>query len=74
VKNEGLEATTVIVSGSNSASATGGGGGALGPLAQRRYKPRSWRYYHGWSDFEKTADLALTVCGGSADQTEAFLG
>jgi hypothetical protein len=43
-----------------------------GPLAQQRHRPRSWRRYHGASDFDLAADLGLRVCG-SAKQATAFL-
>jgi hypothetical protein len=33
-----------------------------GPAAQRRFKPRSWRSYHGVSDHERAVDLAMAVC------------
>ena len=40
-----------------------------GPLAQQRYRPRSWRRYHGASDFDLAADLGLRVCGSSKQAT-----
>jgi len=43
-----------------------------GPLAQRRYRPRSWRRWHGRFDFRRAAELANRVCG-STEQVSAFL-
>jgi hypothetical protein len=43
-----------------------------GPLAQQRYRPRSWRRWHGASDFQTAADLALRV-SGSEEAATAFL-
>ncbi len=34
-----------------------------GPAAQKRFNPRSWRSYHGASDFELVTDLALRLNG-----------
>jgi hypothetical protein len=42
-----------------------------GPIAQKRYNPRSWRRAHGRWDYEKIAELALQVCG-SDEQALAF--
>jgi hypothetical protein len=33
-----------------------------GPLAQRRYRARSWRHQHGRSDFAQAAALARRLC------------
>jgi hypothetical protein len=43
-----------------------------GPIAQKRYNPRSWRRAHGQWDYEKIAELALRVCG-SSEQATAFI-
>jgi hypothetical protein len=43
-----------------------------GPLAQKRFKPHSYRRWHGREDFNMAADLALRVCG-SGRQASAFL-
>jgi hypothetical protein len=43
-----------------------------GPIAQKRYNPRSWRRAHGEWDYEKIAELGLRVCG-SAEQASAFI-
>lgn len=43
-----------------------------GPLAQRHHNRRSWRSYHGQSDYELINELALRICG-SAEQASAFL-
>jgi hypothetical protein len=43
-----------------------------GPLAQRRFKPSSWRRGHGASDFDMAADVAMRVCG-SGKQAAAFV-
>jgi hypothetical protein len=43
-----------------------------GPIAQKRYNPRSWRRAHGQWDYEKVAELGLRVCG-SAEQARAFI-
>jgi hypothetical protein len=43
-----------------------------GPIAQKRYNPRSWRRAHGQWDYEKIAELGLRVCG-SAEQASAFI-
>jgi hypothetical protein len=32
-----------------------------GPIAQRRFNPRSWRHYHGESDHEKATDVILRL-------------
>ncbi len=29
-----------------------------GPAAQRKYSPRSWRFFHGFGDFKEAVDLA----------------
>jgi hypothetical protein len=43
-----------------------------GPVAQQRYKPRSWRSYHGQYDHSQAADLALSL-NGSDEATNAHL-
>jgi hypothetical protein len=43
-----------------------------GPIAQKRYNPRSWRRAHGQWDYEKIAELGLRVCD-SAEQASAFI-
>lgn len=43
-----------------------------GPIAQRRYAPRSWRNHHGCADHEMATDLASRVTG-SARSAEAYL-
>jgi hypothetical protein len=43
-----------------------------GPIAQKRYNPRSWRRAHGRWDYEKIAELGLRVCD-SAEQATAFI-
>ena len=43
-----------------------------GPIAQKRYNPRSWRRVHGQWDYEKIAELGLRVCD-SAEQASAFI-
>jgi len=35
-----------------------------GPMAQQRFKPRSWRDWHGASDFEHYGDIVLKLGGG----------
>ena len=42
-----------------------------GPIAQKRYNPRSWRRAHGPRDYEKIEELAVQVCG-SDEQALAF--
>jgi hypothetical protein len=32
-----------------------------GPIAQRRFAPRSWRRWHGASDYQTAFDLALRI-------------
>jgi hypothetical protein len=43
-----------------------------GPIAQKRYNPRSWRRTHGQWDYEKIAELGLRVCD-STEQASAFI-
>ena len=43
-----------------------------GPAAQRRHSPRSWRSWHGASDHERAADLAMRF-NGSDEATSAHL-
>jgi hypothetical protein len=43
-----------------------------GPIAQKRYNPRSWRRAHGEWDYEKIAELGLRVCA-SDEQASAFV-
>jgi hypothetical protein len=43
-----------------------------GPLAQQRHRANSWRGYHGQSDFDLAADLAIRICG-SGEEATAFL-
>jgi len=43
-----------------------------GAAAQRRYSKQSWRHYHGASDFDAVADLALRI-GGDSDGANKFL-
>jgi hypothetical protein len=43
-----------------------------GAAAQRRFSKRSWRQYHGSSDFRSASDLALRIGGDGAGAT-AFL-
>jgi ATP-dependent Zn protease len=38
-----------------------------GPAAQRKYSPRSWRFFHGKGDFEELADLAWRIYRSDAD-------
>ena len=44
-----------------------------GPIAQRRFNPRSWRHYHGQHDHETAADLALKINGRDEKATDAYL-
>src|SRR5580700_11422788 len=37
-----------------------------GPAAQRRFRPSSWRSYHGLGDYEIAIDLALRLQGSGA--------
>ena len=43
-----------------------------GCSAQRRFSKRSWRSYHGATDFQEAGDLALYVCG-DGEGTQLFL-
>lgn len=43
-----------------------------GPIAQKRYRPTSWRRGQGGADYAVAADLALRVCG-SGEVASAFL-
>jgi hypothetical protein len=43
-----------------------------GPIAQKRYNPRSWRKAHGQWDYDTIAELGLRVCG-SGEQATAFI-
>ncbi len=43
-----------------------------GPIAQKRYRPTSWRRWQGGADYAVAADLALVVCG-SGKIASAFL-
>jgi ATP-dependent Zn protease len=43
-----------------------------GPSAQRKHQPRSWRTWHGQTDFETAVDLAGRVSGSDAE-ADAFL-
>jgi len=43
-----------------------------GMAAQRRYDRKSWRHYHGASDFRAASDLASRI-GGDSDGTNQFL-
>lgn len=43
-----------------------------GPEAQRRFNPRSWRAYHGETDYALVTDLALRA-NGSPETTQAFV-
>jgi ATP-dependent Zn protease len=43
-----------------------------GPIAQRRFAPRSWRHWHGASDYQMAFDLALRI-NGSTRAAEAHL-
>jgi len=43
-----------------------------GPIAQKRYRPTSWRRWQGGADYAVAADLALRVCG-SGEVASAFL-
>jgi hypothetical protein len=43
-----------------------------GPIAQKRYNPRSWRRAHGEWDYGKITELGLGVCG-SDEQANAFI-
>ena len=43
-----------------------------GPIAQKRYSPRSWRRVHGQWDHDAIAELGLRVCG-SDEQAAAFI-
>jgi hypothetical protein len=43
-----------------------------GPIAQKRYSPRSWRRVHGQWDYDTIAELGLRVCG-SGEQAAAFI-
>ena len=44
-----------------------------GPAAQRRFRPRSWRSYHGHSDHALAVDLALQFNGGDEELAGAYL-
>jgi hypothetical protein len=46
--------------------------GLAGMAAQRRYDRKSWRHYHGASDFRVVVDLAFRI-GGDSDGTNQFL-
>ena len=35
-----------------------------GPMAQRRYAPRSWRSWHGAGDFDVYTEILLKLGGG----------
>jgi len=37
-----------------------------GPIAQRHFAPRSWRRWHGASDYQTAFDLALRINGSSS--------
>jgi ATP-dependent Zn protease len=43
-----------------------------GPVAQKRYRPTSWRGWHGAADYATAAELAFRVCG-SREIASAFL-
>ncbi len=43
-----------------------------GPIAQKRYRPTSWRRWQGGADYAVSADLALLV-SGSGEIASAFL-
>jgi hypothetical protein len=43
-----------------------------GPAAQRRFRPSSWRSWHGGRDHEAAVDLALRL-NGHEDAATAFL-
>ncbi len=43
-----------------------------GPVAHRRFNPRSWRHHHGEVDHRVATDLALKNCG-SAEIASAYL-
>jgi hypothetical protein len=43
-----------------------------GPLAQRRYRPRAYRHWHGSDDHARALDLAIRLCG-SGPSTAAYL-
>jgi hypothetical protein len=43
-----------------------------GPEAQQRHSPRSWRSYHGASDFEQAFDVAMGL-NGSEEAAHAYL-
>jgi hypothetical protein len=43
-----------------------------GPEAQRRFSPRSWRSFHGATDHELAADLAMSL-NGSDEAVNAHL-
>src|ERR1700722_11677962 len=43
-----------------------------GPEAQRRHSPRSWRSYHGDSDFKHAVDLAMRF-NSSDEAANAYL-
>lgn len=43
-----------------------------GPVAQRAYRPRSFRSWHSSADYVLAADLALHICG-SGESAGAFL-
>jgi hypothetical protein len=43
-----------------------------GPIAQKQYRPRSWRRWHGGVDYAVASDLALRVCG-SGEMARAYL-
>lgn len=43
-----------------------------GPIAQKRYRPSSWRNWHGAADYATATQLALRVCG-SGELARAFL-
>ena len=43
-----------------------------GPLAQRKFKPRSVRRYHAGSDYSAVANVALSM-NGSTEQANAYI-
>ena len=43
-----------------------------GPIAQRQFAPRSWRRWHGASDYQTAFDLALRI-NGSTRAAKAYL-
>ena len=43
-----------------------------GPIAQRRFRPKSWRRYHGRGDYELASDFALRR-NGTGEMASAYL-